>query len=208
MVGLWLLSKGLMAGLAIAAPVGPVNVLCATRTIDKGRLSGIISGLGAATADAFYGAIAGFSITLVIDFLEREEFWIRVLGGLLLMAIGVVYFRKRPGPVNLRGADRSDHSDFSSTLALTLTNPTTVLSFLAVLAGLGMGGHRAWWLTFLVVGGIFLGSMAWWVTLVLVVNRFRDRFDQKAMQGMNRIAGLAIGGFGVVTFLLGIKHGR
>ena len=208
LIGLWLLSKGLMAGLAIAVPVGPVNVLCASRTLRKGRLSGLISGFGAATADAFYGAIAGFSITFLIGFLEREEFWIRVFGGLLLMAIGVMYFRMPARAANLPGEDTAAAgSDFSSTLLLTLTNPTTILSFLAVLAGLGMGGHRPWWLTFLLVAGIFCGSMLWWVTLVLMVNRFRDRFDRH-MRAMNRIAGLAIGGFGVVTFLIGLKHGR
>jgi threonine/homoserine/homoserine lactone efflux protein len=208
LIGLWLLSKGFMAGLAIAVPVGPVNVLCASRTIAKGRLSGLMSGFGAATADAFYGAIAGFSITFVIGFLEREEFWIRVVGGLLLVAIGVMYFFKPAAPPHLTRENGSVHSDYVSTLLLTLTNPTTVLSFVAVLAGLGMGGHRVWWLTFLLVAGIFCGSMLWWVVLVLMVNRFRQRFNQHTMRWMNRIAGLAIGGFGIVTFLIGIKHGR
>jgi threonine/homoserine/homoserine lactone efflux protein len=209
LIGLWLLSKGLIAGLAIAVPVGPVNVLCAERTLSKGRRSGLMSGLGAATADAFYGAIAGFSITYVIQFLEREEFWIRVIGGLLLVAIGVIYFRKPAAALNLDGEEKgATHSDYVSTLLLTLTNPTTVLSFVAVLAGLGIGGHRPGWLTFLVVGGIFCGSMLWWVTLVLMVNKFRDKFDQHAMRVMNRIAGFAIGGFGIVTFLIGIMHGR
>jgi threonine/homoserine/homoserine lactone efflux protein len=208
LIGLWLLSKGFMAGLAIAVPVGPVNVLCASRTLRKGRLSGLISGFGAATADALYGAIAGFSITFLIDFLEREEFWIRVIGGLLLVGIGVMYFCKKAQAVSLPSEDGAAGSDYSSTLLLTLTNPTTVLSFLAVLAGLGMAGHRLWWLTFLLVAGIFCGSMLWWVTLVLMVNRFRDRFDQRAIRTLNRIAGLAIGGFGIVTFVLGLKHGR
>ena len=208
LIGLWLLSKGFMAGLAIAVPVGPVNVLCASRTLRKGRLSGLISGFGAATADALYGAIAGFSITFLIDFLEREEFWIRVIGGLLLVGIGVTYFCKPAQTVSLPGEDGAARSDYSSTLLLTLTNPTTVLSFLAVLAALGMAGHRLWWLNFLLVAGIFCGSMLWWVTLVLMVNWFRDRFDQRAMRTLNRIAGLAIGGFGIVTFVLGLKHGR
>jgi threonine/homoserine/homoserine lactone efflux protein len=208
LIELWLLSKGFMAGLAIAVPVGPVNVLCASRTLRKGRLSGLLSGLGAATADTMYGAIAGFSITFLIQFLQREEFWIRVIGGLLLVAIGVTYYRKPARAVELRGEEGATRSDYASTLLLTLTNPTTVLSFLAVLAGLGMGQHRQWWLTFVLVGGIFCGSMLWWTALVLLVNRFRDRFDQRAMRGMNRIAGLAIGGFGVVTFLIGIRHGR
>ncbi len=208
MIGLWLLSKGFMAGLAIAVPVGPVNVLCASRTLAKGRVSGLLSGFGAATADALYGAIAGFSITFVIQFLQRQEFWIRVFGGLLLIAIGVIYFRKPPQAPAKRSEDAADHSDFSSTLLLTLTNPTSILSFMAVLAGLGMGGQPASWLTLLLVAGIFSGSMLWWVILVMLVNRFRDRFDERAMHWMNRVAGLAIGGFGIATFLLGLKHGR
>lgn len=207
LIGVWLLSKGLMAGLAIAVPVGPVNVLCASRTLAKGRLSGLISGFGAATADAFYGAIAGFSITFVIQFLEREEFWIRVFGGILLIAIGVMYYRKPAQKPFERSNEGAAHSDFSSTLLLTLTNPTSILSFMAVLAGLGMGGQRASWLTLLLVAGIFCGSMLWWVILVLLVNRFRNRFDERAMHWMNRIAGLAIGGFGIATLLIGLKHG-
>jgi len=208
LIGLWLLSKGLMAGLAIAVPVGPVNVMCASRTLTRGKLAGFMSGLGAATADALYGGIAAFSITFVIQFLQRQEFWIRVIGGLLLLGIGVMYFRK-PGQAAIqRETTRDVHSDYVSTLLLTMTNPTTVLSFLAVLAGLGMAEHRESWLTFLLVAGIFCGSMLWWVILVLVVNRFRDRFDQHAMTWMNRIAGIAIGAFGMLSLVTGIRHGR
>ena len=197
-----------MAGLAIAVPVGPVNVMCASRTLTRGRLAGLMSGLGAATADALYGAIAAFSITFVIQFLERELFWIRVVGGLLLIGIGVLYLRK-PGQAALKREEKPDiHSDYASTLLLTLTNPTTVLSFLAVLAGLGMAEHREWWWTLLIVGGIFSGSMLWWVILVMVVNHFRDRFDQRAMTWMNRVAGVAIGGFGIFTLMIGLRHGR
>lgn len=195
-----------MAGLAIAAPVGPVNVLCASRTLARGRTSGLVSGLGVATADAFYGAIAAFSITLVIEFLRREQFWIRVIGGILLVGIGVIYFRKRPQSMEQKGGKESTHSDFVSALILTLTNPTTVLSFLAVLTAMGMGEHRPGWLSLVLVGGIFAGSMAWWTILVVIVNRLRDRFNDRAIGWMNRIAGIAIGSFGLFTFILGISH--
>ena len=208
MTSLGLVIKGLMAGLAISAPVGPVNVLCAGRTLSRGRNSGLISGLGAATADALYGSIAAFSITFIIAFLEREEFWIRVFGGLLLIGIGILYIRKPPAELGKETNDKSGHSDYISTLLLTLTNPTTVLSFLALLTGLGMGGHKVWWLTFLVVGGIFTGSMLWWVILVMIVDHLRDRFSPQAFCWMNRIAGFAIGAFGLVTLLLGLHHGR
>jgi len=206
-IGLWLLIKGFLAGLAIAAPVGPVNVLVASRTLAKSRLSGFLSGLGAATADTFYGAIAGFSISFVINFLMREEFWIRVVGGILLIAIGIVYFHKPPQPITQQ-RNSSGHSDYASALLLTLTNPTTILSFLAVLAAMGMGERRAWWLNFLLVGGIFCGSMLWWIILVVIVNRLRDRFNEGAICWMNRIAGIAIGGFGLVTFFLGVTQNR
>ena len=203
-----LLIRGVLAGLLIAAPVGPVNVLCISRTLKKGWLSGIMSGLGAAAADTLYGCIAGFSITFVIQFLIREEFWIRLVGGVLLLAIGISYYFKKPESLSNRKEGESEGSDFTSTFLLTLTNPTTVLSFLAVLATLGMRGHRASWLTLLLVLGIFCGSMLWWIFLVSVVNRLRDRIDDRAMLWMNRVAGIAIGGFGVVTFALSRYHAR
>ncbi len=197
-----LLLRGVLAGLAIAAPVGPVNVLCMSRTITKGRVRGIISGLGAATADAFYGSIAGFSITFVIDWMLREEFWIRTVGGLLLIGIGIVYYVKKPKSLKDAGGTEEAHSDFMTTLLLALTNPTTVLSFLAVLAVLGLDERRPKILTLFLVAGIFLGSMLWWTVLALITGHFRERFDDRAVVWMNRIAAFAIAGFGVVTMLL------
>jgi threonine/homoserine/homoserine lactone efflux protein len=199
--------RGLLAGLFIAAPVGPVNVLCISRTLAKGWRSGLLSGLGAATADTLYGCIAGFSITFVIQFLLREEFWIRLIGGILLVLIGVFYYFKQPQSLSAQKQE-ADESDYVSTLLLTLTNPTTVLSFLAILATLGMKEDKASWLTLLLVVGIFCGSMLWWIILVSVVNRLRDRIDDHAMLWMNRVAGVAIGGFGVVTFVLSRVHAR
>jgi len=192
-----LLLRGVLAGLAIAIPVGPVNVLCISRTIAGGRAAGIISGLGAATADTFYGAIAGFSITLVINFLIREKFWIRLVGGALLVLIGLAYWFKKPRP--LKEEHESAHSEYVTTLLLTLTNPTTVLSYLAVLAALRLGESRPWTMTLFLVLGIFCGSMIWWIVLAMISSYFRDRFDDRAVLWMNRIAALAIGGFGVVT---------
>ena len=197
-----LLLRGVLAGLAIAAPVGPVNVLCMSRTITKGRLRGMISGLGAAAADTFYGSIAGFSITFVIDWMLREEFWIRTVGGLLLIGIGIVYYVKKPKSLKDAGGAEAAHSDFVTTLLLALTNPTTVLSFLAVLAVLGLDERRPKILTLFLVAGIFLGSMLWWTVLALITGHFRERFDDRAVVWMNRIAAFAIAGFGVVTMLL------
>jgi len=199
-----LLIRGVLAGLAIAIPVGPVNILCISRTLTNGRLAGIISGLGAAAADTFYGAIAGFSISLVIDFLIREKFWIRLVGGALLVAIGLVYWFKHPKSLK-EEAEKSSHSAFVTTFLLTLTNPTTVLSYLAVLAALRLGESRPWTLTLFLVLGIFCGSMIWWIVLAIVSGHFRDRFNDKAVVWMNRIAAVAIGGFGIVTMAIARK---
>jgi threonine/homoserine/homoserine lactone efflux protein len=197
-----LLIGGIVVGLMIAIPVGPVNILCIRRTIAAGWRSGVISGVGAAAADMLYGGIAGFSITLVIQFLVREQFWIRLFGGILLVGIGIWYFFKRPAPLDAHLQDReSAYSDIRSTFLLTLTNPTTVLSFLALLAALGMGDPRHWWLTVFLVGGIFCGSMVWWIVLSVIVNHFRDRFNSRLLLLMNRFAGLAIAGFGVAAFV-------
>jgi threonine/homoserine/homoserine lactone efflux protein len=204
---LWLFVKGLATGLAIAIPVGPVNVLVASRALTRDRRAGLLSGVGAAMADTFYGSIAAFSITFIIQFLIREEFWIRVVGGVLLVGIGVIYFHKPPQRLEER-QNGSDHSDLVSTLLLTLTNPTTVLSFMAVMTGLGLGHEGPGSRTLLLVGGIFCGSMLWWIVLTETVHRLRDRFDEKAVCWMNRIGGIAIGLFGVLTFILGIAHGR
>jgi threonine/homoserine/homoserine lactone efflux protein len=194
-----LLLRGALAGLAISAPVGPVNVLCVSRTIAKGRLAGIISGLGAAAADTVYGAVAGFSISFIINWLIREEFWIRLLGGILLIAIGVTYYFKRPKSLRESARQNSAGSDVVTTFLLALTNPTTTLSFLAVLAVLGLGDHRSPLLTLFLVLGIFVGAMFWWTLLALISGHFRDRFTDNSVIWMNRIAAFAISLFGLIT---------
>jgi threonine/homoserine/homoserine lactone efflux protein len=208
MTALELLIRGLLAGLIITAPVGPVNVLCVQRTIARGWRSGLFSGLGSAVADTLYATIAGFSISFVIQFLLREIFWIRFFGGILLILLGVWYYFRPPQPLGGEQKRETDAEDSASTFLLTLTNPTTVLSFLAVLAALGLGQSRPWYLTLLMVGGIFGGAMLWWFILTGVANRLRDRFTDRAMLWMNRIGGLAIGAFGVITLLLSRSHPR
>lgn len=193
------LIKGLIAGLIISAPVGPVNVLCISRSVEKGFTAGVVSGLGAAAADTIYGGIAGFSVQFVIGFLLREEFWIRLLGGLLLIGIGIHYYFRKPKPKQRRRDSTASHSDFVTAFLLNLTNPTTVLSFLAVLTVLGLHSQKTWLQGLTLVGGIFAGAMLWWVTLAAIASRFRGRMTDRTMMWMNRVAGIAIGGFGVVT---------
>jgi threonine/homoserine/homoserine lactone efflux protein len=200
-----LLLRGAAAGLAISASVGPVNVLCISRTITKGKLGGIVSGLGAAAADTIYGSVAGFSISFVISWLLRELFWIRLVGGMVLLGIASLYYFKKPPSLKEAEARPSAGSDFATTFLLNLTNPTTVLSFIAVLAVLGLGERRPWTDTIFLVAGIFAGAMFWWIVLALIVGHYRDRFDDRAVLRLNHIGALAIGGFGLVTIGLALK---
>src|SRR5262245_17535897 len=147
---LQMLFGGIAAGLTIAVPVGPVNIWCVSRTLAAGWRSGLICGLGAAAADMLYGAVAGFSISFVIQFLLRELFWIRFYGAILLVGIGISYFFKQPQSLTKpKSNGPSAASDLRLTFFLTLTNPTTVLSFIAILAALGMGQQRERWLTWI-----------------------------------------------------------
>src|SRR5208337_3716549 len=121
--------KGLLAGVAIAAPVGPVNVLCLRRTLSKGWKSGLVSGFGAAVADAWYGGIAAFSVRIVISFLRTEEAPIRLVGGLLLIGLGIRYWRQPATGTSDNEDESNGGTDFASAFLLNLANPTTILSF-------------------------------------------------------------------------------
>lgn len=195
------LLKGLLIGFSIAAPVGPIGVLCIRRTLADGRMAGLVSGLGAATADALYGSIAGFGLTLISAFLLDQQSWIRLVGGAFLCYLGLKTFMSRPAdqPVNFRGGNL--FSAYISTFFLTLTNPLTILSFAAIFAGLGLGAAKGDFASAgALVAGVFLGSATWWLFLSCGVSAFRGRFDRRAMAWVNRLSGLIILGFGLAAF--------
>jgi len=198
------LLKGALAGLIISAPVGPVNVLCISRALVKGRKASAVSGIGAATADTIYGTVAGFGIQFVVGFLMREEFWIRLFGGMLLVAIGLRYYLRNPRQLKEVEKQESSHSDYVTALLLNLANPTTVLSFLAVLTALGLHRQRSLGRSITLVAGIFLGAMLWWICLAVIASRFQDRLNDHTLMLMNKVAGVAIGGFGLATAALSL----
>jgi len=196
------LGKGVLAGLAVSAPVGPVTMSCVSYTIAKGRRAGITAGLGASTVDTVYGTVAAFSISFVIGFLLREEHWIRILGGIFLAGMGIHYFFRRPASLKEELKRESAHSAYVSTFLLNLANPTVVLSFLIILTALGLPRQKTRGENLILVTGILLGAMLWWVLLTIVTAHFRNRLNDRALRWMNRIAGVAIGGFGLATFIL------
>jgi threonine/homoserine/homoserine lactone efflux protein len=195
-------AKGLVIGFSIAAPVGPIGVLCIRRTLADGRVSGFVSGMGAATADAFYGCIAGFGVTYISSFLIGQQFWFRLIGALFLGYLGAKTFLSNPAEAPPKAEGRGFATAFASTLFLTLTNPVTILAFAAIFAGLGLGnsggGYRAG--MFLVMG-VFLGSAAWWLFLSTGVGLFRAWFNGPRLRWVNRLSGVIIAGFGFLAFL-------
>jgi threonine/homoserine/homoserine lactone efflux protein len=194
------LYKGLIIGFSIAAPVGPIGILCIKRTLSSGRLVGLASGLGAATADALYGCIAAFGLTIVSDFLIHQQGWLRLLGGVFLCYLGIKTFFSHPTDSTQQSSQLGLLNAYGSTFLLTLTNPLTILSFAAIFAGLGLADANADYSSATItVLGVFLGSASWWILLSTGVSIFRTRFTTVALLWVNRISGLIISGFGIVA---------
>nr|WP_303648659.1 LysE family transporter [Haloarchaeobius litoreus] len=192
--------QGIALGFSIAAPVGPIGVLCIQRTLSRGRLSGFVSGLGAASADAVYGAIAGFGITTISALLLDYRTGIRIGGGLLLLYLGVRSFRAEPVETAVSTSDvQGLASDCGSTFLLTITNPVTILAFVGIFTGLGVGVSGEYADAAVLVTGVFLGSALWWFVLSAGVSLFRDRFTPPVLRRVNQFAGVVIGGFGLVA---------
>jgi threonine/homoserine/homoserine lactone efflux protein len=194
------LVRGLLIGFSIAAPVGPIGVLCIRRTLADGWATGLVSGLGAATADATYGAVAGFGLTAITSLLVGQQRGLQLVGGLFLCYLGVRTFLAAPAtqaaPVGGRGLTAA----YLSTLLLTLTNPATILSFVAIFAGLGVAatdGDYAAALT--MVAGVFLGSAAWWLLLSGSVSRLRGAVTAARLRWVNRASGALLATAGLLS---------
>ena len=201
--------KGLIIGLSIAAPVGPIGVLCIQRTLAGGRLVGLVSGLGAASADAIYGVIAAFGLTVVSNVLVEQQFWFRVIGGGFLCYLGIKTLLSRPATEAVAETKRSRHhlGAYGTTFVLTLTNPMTILAFAAIFAGLGIGNESGRYGTAaLMVLGVFFGSALWWCILSGLTGFFHGKFDLRKMLWINRISGVVVTSFGVLALVSVVYH--
>ena len=196
------LLRGLIIGFSIAAPVGPIGVLCIRRTLAAGRASGLVSGLGAATADAIYGCIAGFGLTFISSILIRQQGWLRLIGGGFLCYLGLKTFLARPAEQAASAEGNGLVGAYASTFFLTLTNPMTILSFAAIFAGVGVASASGNYVSAgVLVLGVFVGSALWWLALSGLVGVFRARFNPHWLRWINRISGVIITGFGLLMLL-------
>ncbi len=184
--------KSLLLGFSVAAPIGPIGLLCINRTLNSGRLAGFFTGLGAATADMIYASFAAFGFRVVTQYLIKQQTWLQLIGGLFLLYIGIKIFVSHPAnqAANLR--DSNIFKMFFSTLLLTITNPVTILSFVGMFAGLGVAANtNSYADAFVLVGGVFLGSVVWWLILSNGVYMFKTRLLPN-LAIINKISGLLI----------------
>ena len=188
---IWALLRGLAIGLAIAAAIGPIGLLCIRRTLVDGVAVGVASGLGAATADGLYASIAAFGLTAASDVLVGARRPLGVVGGCFLVALAIHSLLSRP----VAAADsprRSIASAYATTVGLTIANPATILSFVAAFVGLGLAGHDTVTAGALVLG-VFTGSATWWVILALAVWTFRKKLEPAAMRRLTSGSAILIG---------------
>lgn len=200
--------ESLVVGFSMAAPVGPVGVLCIRRSLRSGWRAGFVTGLGVAVADSLFGLVAGLGLTAVSQALIREEQWMRLFGGLVLLVVGLQIYRARPPAEGGEEKRESQWRNFLSAFILAVTNPLTVLSFAAVFIGLGFGNSTGenHWMALIFVLGIFLGSSVWWIVLSYGAAHFRRSITPHRLSWINKACGVLILLFAVGTLISYAMH--
>ena len=187
--------KGLAFGFLLVATVGPMWILCFRRTIASGALAGFVSGMGIAVADGLYGAIAAFGLTAISGLLLSYRFWVGLVGAAFLVYLGIKALIGAPPAASPEEKTTGLVKAFLSTLGLTLTNPPTILAFVAIFAGLGLASSADYGAASLIVLGVFLGSAAWWIILSAAAARLRERIGPRLARAINIVSGVSILGF-------------
>jgi len=194
---------GVIIGFSASVPLGPIGVLCIQRTLNKGRLSGFISGLGAALSDTIYAIIAAYSLSFIVGFVESKLLWIQIFGALVLIGLGLKIFYSNPAIQLRRQRNKSQNyfQDFVSTFLLTITNPLAIFLFFGFFAGLGVVPRDRNWIGQLVlIGGVFAGASLWWFILTGLVSLFKNKINLRRLWWINKIAGAAIVIFVIIAF--------
>jgi len=200
----WIFAKGILIGIAVAAPVGPIGLLCIERTLRDGFHVGLSTGLGAAVADGIFGAVAAFGLASIADLLIDHKNALRIAGGLVLLLLALrAWYRAPPEsppvPIHVRLV-----GGFFTGLGVTLSNPMTIMGFIGIFAGLGLeelnaGPVQA---TQLVLG-VLLGSAAWWLGLSVGTEALKPRFGPQSLAWTNRMAAVLLAAFGGFALLAG-----
>ncbi len=199
--------NGIILGFSASIPLGPIGLICIQKTLNRGRWAGIVSGAGAATSDTFFAIIAAFGISIISDFIEQQQFTLRIIGSIILLLLGLKIFLTNPA-IQIRkqkGKKNNLLGDFISIFFLTLSNPITVFVFGAVFASSGLiKVNNTFFDLIQIVIGVFVGAMLWWLILTNFVNMFRAKFRLKRLWWINKITGAVIVIFGIFVFVASI----
>lgn len=199
-----LLWKGIVTGLAVSIPLGPLGILCIQRTVNKTWKSGIFSGIGIATADTVYAFVAGFSLSIIIEFIRKYELYFKLVGLFVLILLGIYIFTSNPNKQIQKYKRRgSSHlQDFLTTFLVTLSNPLSVFVFIAIFTSYSIVLQFSHPLeALLTIGGIFIGGTLWWIIITGFANIFRHKFTINTLYWANRVIGLGVIIIAVVFFI-------
>lgn len=204
----WL--KGVLIGFLVSAPMGPVGLLCVKRVINKGAWQGFATGMGAALGDVFYAALAAFGLTFVMNFLIREERWLRLAGGTFLILLGIIWLRRKRSYADFKKVPaRSSHifeAGWTGFL-LDLANPITLIAYIALFSGFGLADASAKFTSAAsLVIGIGIGAFAWWFLLTHFILLFRKKITAKTLQVINKVMAVLVIAFGIFVLLTIIFH--
>jgi len=200
------LLKGIIIGFSLAAPVGPIGILCIRRTLTRGRWRGFVVGMGGASADIVYALVAAFGVSLIFDFVAGHQQWIRLLGGILLLAVGFHIYRSRSETHVPSTPTNGEARVFASTFFLALTNPMTLFAFAAAFSGIGIEsviGNRV--SVMLLIGGVFFGSLLWFSLLTVFSHLFKEKVTTRGLAIINRVAGSLLMLFGAAGLWIGLR---
>lgn len=205
LTGLFL--KGSLIGFSIAMPIGPVGVVCIQHSLRRGLLAGLVAGSGAALADAFFGCMAGFGVSLLSHIVTRYQVWFQIIGALFLWILGIKIFRSSPSTVSTPLLSFSHKRIFLSTFALTLTNPLTMICFAAIYASLGIAPSNEEVLPGIILTfGVLLGAALWWSLLTLGVTLIGKKFPVSSSPLFNRVSGSILAGCGFLASLSALSQ--
>jgi threonine/homoserine/homoserine lactone efflux protein len=196
--------KGIILGLTISVPPGPGGILLVNRTIKRGILSGFFSGMGLATADTILAIFAGLGFTFVISFFQDEKLIIGFIAGIVIIAVGIRIFTTNLVK-EFRRRDKGNKTllrDFLSVLVLSLSNPFTIFVFVAFFSGINLSSEiRPQLVPFLLIPGVFIGTLSWWFGLSIIVSRFKKNIKLRGIVKVNQVAGIAIIIIGIVVLV-------
>jgi threonine/homoserine/homoserine lactone efflux protein len=202
--GLEILLKGVLLGLAVSMPLGPIGIILINRTIKRGFLSGFFSGLGLATADTLLAVLSALGFTVIIGFIQEERFIITIIAGFIVIGVGIKVLLSNPVK-DFRDREKSEKSlwrDFYSVFVLSITNPYTILIFVAFFSGIHIHGNiKPGLVPFFLIPGVFAGAMAWWFSLSYFLSRFKKKIRLRAIVRINRLGGIVIILIGILLLL-------